>query len=176
MRMLAMDRGEMFQDREAAPARTLVVSERDVRAAQRLLGLIVEGEHSEAGLEHPTAPTRAADTSSAALLRRAREEFENRRRRPGIFGRDMFGEPAWDMLLVLYIQDASGPRQTVGSLIKYSGTSASSAKRWIASLSERGFVKRVPHPTDARTWFVELTDKGRQCVNKFFSETVNSGV
>jgi DNA-binding MarR family transcriptional regulator len=174
--MLAMNRGEMFQDSEAPPARTLVVSERDIRAARRLLSLIVEGEHSEAGFEHEAPTSRATDTSSATLLRRAREEFENRRRRSRIFGRDMFGEPAWDMLLVLYIQDAAGPRETVGRLIKYSGTSASSAKRWIAFLSERGFVKRVSHPTDARTWFVELTDKGRQSVSVFFSETVISGV
>src|SRR5437588_403405 len=87
---------------------------------------IAMGAHSDAGLEGPASTSKAADTSSAALLRRAREEFENRRRRSPVFGRDMFGEPAWDMLLVLYLQDASGPRETVGSLIKYSGTSASS--------------------------------------------------
>ncbi|WP_425506887.1 MarR family transcriptional regulator [Sphingomonas sediminicola] len=45
-------------------------------------------------------------------------------------------------------------------LAQLSGTSKATALRWIDYLLDRGLISRQPHPTDLRTAFVELTDKG----------------
>jgi DNA-binding MarR family transcriptional regulator len=110
------------------------------------------------------------------LIARARNEFQSRRRRGEIFGQSMFGEPAWDMLLVLYILDVSGQRQTVGSLLQFSGKPSTTAKRWLDYLEAHDLVQSDAHPTDRRTAFVSLTPKARDGLDLYYSETVETGV
>lgn len=158
---------------DAEEERTFRISSADVRAARRLLGLLL-------GLERQTAmqfaTERVEDGSRAALIARAREELGNRQRRIGVFGSSMFGEAAWDMLLSLYILDVTGQRQTVGNLTRFAGTSPSSALRWLNFLCEHDFTRREPHPTDKRTEFVSLTPKAREKLDSYFSETVQTAV
>jgi DNA-binding MarR family transcriptional regulator len=162
------------QPEDVEPERTLRLSRNDIRAARRLLRVLL-GEEQESAGEQPAASA-VGDTSREALVSRAQEEFGNRRRRAEIFGRSMFGEPAWDMLLALYILDISGQRQTVGSLLYFSGTPMTTAKRWLDFLAARDFVRREPHPTDKRTAFVSLTAKAREMLDLYYSETVAMSV
>ena len=169
-----MTSDDMFHDKsKGAPfERTLVVSDRDVRAAKRLLGLLTEGDRSLMG-QAPSRPV--GDLNPDALLRRARIEFENRRRRAQFFGPSLFGEPAWDMLLALYLQSSFGPRLTAGRILQFSGSSASTGKRWLEVLADHRFIERDTHPTDGRTYFVRLTEKGRSALEAYLSETVDIG-
>ena len=84
----------------------------------------------------------------------------------------MFGEPAWDMLLLLYAQD-SGQRQTVNRLIELSEGSKTTALRWIDYLETQRLIERSSHPTDRRMAFVELTEKGRGAIEVYLSGTVS---
>jgi DNA-binding MarR family transcriptional regulator len=93
-----------------------------------------------------------------------------------VFGQSMFGEAAWDMLLALYILDISGQRQTVGSLLHFSGTPMSTAKRWLDYLSAHDLVRREAHPTDRRTAFIGLSDRARERLDLYFSETIETTV
>lgn len=88
----------------------------------------------------------------------------------------MFGEPAWDMLLALYILDVSGQRQTTGALMQFSGAPITTARRWLDYLVGNGLVLRSHHPTDQRVMFVGLTDKGRNALDLYYSETVETEV
>lgn len=88
----------------------------------------------------------------------------------------MFGEAAWDMLLSLYILDVSGQRQTLGTLVKFSKASMTTAIRWINFLAAHGLVEREPHPTDLRTTFIRLTSEARDKLDKYYSDTVTTGV
>lgn len=168
----------MFYDQQdAEEERTITLSQRDVRAARRLLKLLLQEEPEPSPgqqLEGSTRP--AADTSRAALIARAREEFGNRRRRTSIFERSMFGEPAWDMLLALYILDVSGQRQTTGALMQFSGAPITTARRWLDYLVGNGLVLRSHHPTDQRIMFASLTEKGRNALDLYYSETVETEV
>ena len=111
-----------------------------------------------------------------ALTARARAELHNRRRRVALFGQSIFGEPAWDMLLVLYVLNDFGQRQTVGSLFQFSGYSWSTAKRWLDYLAAHGLIRRDDHPTDRRTAFVSLTTKARDWLDLYYSETIETVV
>jgi DNA-binding MarR family transcriptional regulator len=163
------------QPEDVEAERTVTLSRNDIRAARRLLRVLLgEEQESAGGRAAPTNPVE--DTTRDALVGRAQEEFGNRRRRAEVFGRSMFGEAAWDMLLALYILDVSGQRQTIGSLLCFSGTPMTTAKRWLDFLAAHDFVRRDPHPTDRRTAFISLTRKARDKLDLYYSETVATGV
>ena len=168
----------MLNDQQDADKeRTIALSLQDVRAARRLLKLLAqEDPKSSIGQQLEESVRPAADTSRAALIARARREFGNRRRRTAVFEHSMFGEPAWDMLLALYILDVSGQRQTTGALMQFSGAPITTARRWLDYLVANGLVLRSHHPTDQRVMFVSLTDKGRDALDLYYSETVETEV
>ena len=99
------------------------------------------------------------DTSVA----RAVEIYRSRRRRDAAFGQDadLFGEPAWDILLDLLDADANGRRISVTSASLASSVPATTGLRMIAILEERGLVVRTDDPRDRRRSHVSLTGKGR---------------
>jgi hypothetical protein len=73
----------------------------------------------------------------------ARSEFHNRRRRDSLIRYDLFAEPAWDMLLDLYIQYHRGQPVAVDRLCAAAGTTASTtALRWLGLLIEKDLVIR----------------------------------
>lgn len=79
----------------------------------------------------------------------------------------MFGEPAWDMLLALYVQEA---RQTVTRLTLVSETSKATALRWIAYLEQRDLVRCEPNPMDRRSFFIELSREGLRRIEDYLCD------
>jgi DNA-binding MarR family transcriptional regulator len=146
----------------------VTLSRMDLLVAQRLLQLLLvpDGQSPDSRGRNSAAPR-----DRALLVARAQTEFLDRRRRIAVFGQSMFGEAAWDMLLALYILDTSGQRPTVGSLIEFAGTPATTAKRWLDYLMAHDLVRREPHPTDRRTAFVSLTSKAREKLDLYYAET-----
>jgi DNA-binding MarR family transcriptional regulator len=137
--------------------RVVTLSTREIRDAVRLLGRLAEHDQSEGG-------------GRAVLIGRARRVIADRRRRIGIFGISMFGEPAWDMLLALYTEDGR-QRLTVGKLVNATGHAPTTALRWLDYLETQGFICREAHPLDRRSTFVDLADKGYHALDAYFSET-----
>jgi hypothetical protein len=107
------------------------------------------------------------------LVERARQEVNNRRRRARIFPGAMFGEPAWDMLLILYLEHER-LRVTVSQLTRESGAAPTTALRWIDYLESQQLIRRVAHPTDGRIANLELTDKAVQSLETFLSEALEA--
>lgn len=110
-----------------------------------------------------------ADNDTEPFIR-AREALEMRRKRIAIFGPQMFAEPAWEMLLILYLSEG-GQRHTQTSLSELSGASRSTGMRWIEFLADRGLIFREEHPTDKRRNFVGLSNKGRELLELYLCET-----
>jgi len=98
-----------------------------------------------------------------AGVARAVEIYRSRRRRDAAFGQDadLFGEPAWDILLDLLDADAHGRRISVTSASLASSVPATTGLRMIAILEERGLIARTDDPLDRRRSHVSLTGKGR---------------
>jgi len=155
------------QDDRRQAAMTVRVSDRDVAEARRLLSLLADADSdSQSGAE----PAVKNASASGQLLGRARAILAARRRRQAIFKQTIFGEPAWEMMLLLYI-GASESRRTIGRLGELAGISKSTALRWIDHLDRQGLIRREQHPTDRRAVFVELTPKGRQAIDLYLSGT-----
>jgi DNA-binding MarR family transcriptional regulator len=98
--------------------------------------------------------------------------LEDRRRRAEIFGRAMFGEPAWELLLTLYVIDHNRKQPTIGRLAHAAHVAMSTAMRWLLYLEGHGLIARQEHPTDARSAMVAMTDKGKQMLATYFSATM----
>jgi DNA-binding MarR family transcriptional regulator len=145
----------------------VALSERDIAEAKRLLAIIAGAEPDVRPTEHERAP---AQEDQDRLKPFARQLYEQRQKRIGLFGSQMFGEPAWEMLLILYLDEGS-QRVLQTRLTELSGATRSTAARWIDYLIGRGFVRREGHPTDKRRSFVSLTDKGRNLLELYLSET-----
>lgn len=88
----------------------------------------------------------------------------------------MFGEPAWEMLLWLYVVEKSGARQTVTLLCKASGAPATTAMRWIDYLEQQKYVTRGESPTDRRIVYVDVSASGRQAVESYFQALRKAGL
>lgn len=81
-----------------------------------------------------------------------------RRLRNEAYPSDLFGEPAWDMLLSLFLARCDQYRLKVSTLAFESNVPQTTALRWISELIERGLARKIASPTDLRTHFVEMTE------------------
>ena len=94
----------------------------------------------------------------------------SRELRRTVFEPTIFGEPAWDILLALCVIDNCQRRLSTGQLSKHSSLSLTTTLRWIDYLEEQSLVKRLPRAFDQRMVDVELSDKGRNLMHRYFTE------
>ena len=111
-------------------------------------------------------PNRAGDVPALGgseqdqLAAIARSEFHNRRRRDSLIRYDLFAEPAWDMLLDLYIQHHSGQPVAVDRLCAAAGAASTTALRWLGLLIEKGLVIRSSSAGEDGVILVALSERG----------------
>lgn len=151
------------------------LSAADAREIARFLGMLLKKELPSAQpgalLNPATAVGRGSNPEDRAILTaKARAIFAERKRRSKHFNPDMFGEPAWDILLALYITDFAGGRQSIGKLVSWIGEPQTTVLRWINFLENEQLISRGTHPRDRRTVIVDITQKGRQKLDEYFSE------
>jgi len=151
--------------------RSVTLSGRDLEDARRLLERLTEEDDTSTASELARLAIARCPTQSERLMLRAREILALRQKRAELFGPSMFGEPAWEMLLQLYSM-SGGARQSMSRLAQLSGTSKATALRWADYLCDRGLVRRQRHPTDLRSAFMELTDKGREKIQSYLADTI----
>ena len=128
-------------------------------------------------LAHPALPAPTPGGDLPALRRRfadlAREAYASRRKRAAIFGSpDLFGEPAWDILLDLYIAHADKKPVSVSSACIGSAAPPTTGLRWLGVLAQHGLVVREHDPDDQRRVLVRLSDRGLEAMDQYFANVV----
>lgn len=126
----------------------------------------------KSGLEQPQS---GAQTRPVRLphdhLSLARKAYAMRRKRAAIFGNiDLFGEPAWDILLDLYIALGEGKNVSVSSACIGSAAPPTTGLRWLGVLADEGLVVRENDAADHRRVLVRLTPAGIAAMERFFDE------
>lgn len=102
----------------------------------------------------------------SAYYARARALMDMRRRRDTILGPDLFGEPAWDILLDLYTSEAEGKQVKLSALGLIAGIAPTTMMRWTAILLNRGLITRSFDDRDQRVRIVTLSDAGRDRIEQ----------
>jgi DNA-binding MarR family transcriptional regulator len=92
-----------------------------------------------------------------------------RRQRNKLFGGDLFGEPAWDILLELYAAAGNGRKLSVSGACYASGVPVTTALRWILRLEKDGWIRRTEDPLDKRRSWLMLCDDTEKKMCEFLS-------
>lgn len=125
---------------------------------------------ADVDLHGETKPKRS---SRIVLLEQARAEVARRKDRRALLGSfGILGDPAWDMLLELYISDVSGARLYASVVGAEAGIPQSTALRWIAVLEKDGLVRRRDDVFDKRRQWVGLTPTARKTLDRHFSRSL----
>ena len=158
--------------------------------AGKLLSLAEELQHiAEALMPLDLADTRVENPAELSEYTRlhpetystfvdlARDIYRSRRARARVFSDDaLFGEPAWDMLLDLFIAEADGKPLSITAACIGAAVPTSTALRWLVILEERGLVRRENDPRDARRVFLHLTSEGHARMTGYFMQLQREGV
>ena len=115
---------------------------------------------AEAGLIIPSNDETVSHFDRARAVQFARVIYVSRRNRERHFPSDLFGEPAWDMLLDILVHTHSGKRSKVTDVTNGSCVPEATALRWIDRLESARLIVRTRDAKDARRRFVDLTPAG----------------
>jgi DNA-binding MarR family transcriptional regulator len=103
------------------------------------------------------------------FLSAARTEVAQRRNRRLLFGKcNLFADPAWDILLELFVADATESRLSVTAIGLETGVATTTVIRWLTVLENHNLIRRVGDPSDKRRDWVHLTNKGKSIMQKYF--------
>jgi DNA-binding MarR family transcriptional regulator len=152
----------------AGSSNPVALSEGDLLSSIELLQRVTNS--LERAVPNSADGATALDQAAArrATADQAKEELRRRRQRFTLFGRAMFSEPAWEVLLILYIEHQQ-VRLTFSWVAEESGVPATTVHRWLDYLESQQLVRRVAHQTDKRAACIELTDKAARALDSYFS-------
>jgi hypothetical protein len=135
-------------------------TERVILEIESRLHRLIESSRREAGTG-----------AQSSVLAAAAEACAARRRLYALFGRRLFCDPSWDILLELFVSTLEGRKVTVSTACMAACAPTTTALRHIAYLVEEGLVVRRPHPADARSTYLELTGQAVSRLTQYFSES-----
>lgn len=138
-----------------------------IEIATRLRGAALSSGPADAVLERPHPRVARSSRTHLALARKA---YALRRKRAAIFGNpDLFGEPAWDILLDLFIAHAEDKPVSVSSACIGSAAPATTGLRWLGVLADEGLILRENDADDHRRVLVRLSRAGVAAMERFFA-------
>ncbi len=109
----------------------------------------------------------AARQERIAKAQHARRIIAERRRRERTLGSELFADPAWDMLLDLYAAYHERRNVSVSSLCIASAVPATTALRWIKTMTEKGLLSRSADAHDGRRIYLHITDHVLEAMDEF---------
>ncbi|HVF36603.1 MAG TPA: MarR family winged helix-turn-helix transcriptional regulator [Sphingomicrobium sp.] len=151
--------------RESGAARLRQLSDEVSRIAATLARLSVAP-----GAVAAERPEPVASEAPQISIDQVRQVIRARRLRARFFDEELFADPAWDMLLDLLQAEIAQHRVPVSSLCIAAAVPATTALRWIKSMTDSGLFKRRADPHDGRRVFVELSSDASDAMRRYFKE------
>jgi DNA-binding MarR family transcriptional regulator len=118
--------------------------------------------------QEPHARSVFSDVSQSAVSEVLFYIKEGRELRDRFLDPQLFGEPAWDMLLDLYEAALAQQRLSVSAVCVGSRVPATTALRWLKLMERKGLIYRTPDPMDARRIFVSLSHAALAAMDGLF--------
>jgi DNA-binding MarR family transcriptional regulator len=125
----------------------------------------------------PAVKTSEANIAAAPVEGHVvRAVIRARRQRERFFAEELFADPSWDMLLDLLQAEIAQLRVPVSSLCIAAAVPATTALRWIKTMTEQGMFVRRADPNDGRRVFVELAPATSEAMHRYFAEVGSPAV
>ena len=109
--------------------------------------------------------------SKGLWLRAAEGARACREKRHDFFPSEFFGEPAWNILLDLFIVDLQGRHISVQDACLASGVPPTTALRYVGELERNDLLRRIADKTDGRRTFVQITTVGHNLMRQYLART-----
>jgi hypothetical protein len=152
-----------------SPMRTPTLEERFERIESQVSSLIWSLATRSDRPARAEEPQQSAPVSfDKGRARLAREKIRERRWREQFLAADLFADPAWDMLLDLYAAFYERRQVSVSSPCIAAAVPATTALRWIKTMTDAGLFERAIDPDDARRIFIGISEKGRIAMDGYF--------
>jgi DNA-binding MarR family transcriptional regulator len=155
---------DVASDQNAARLRQL--SDEVSRIASTLARLSTGPTSAPRPTELPPAAGDLPNVSAETV----RSVIRARRLRSRYFDEELFADPAWDMLLDLFQAEIAQLRVPVSSLCIAAAVPATTALRWLKTMTQQGMFVRRADPHDGRRVFVELAPRASQAMRRYFAE------
>ena len=101
---------------------------------------------------------------SAAI---ARSIMRARADRRSFFEHSMFSEPAWDILLELFVEYAAQRRIQTSAIGASASIPLTTTLRWLNILSANGLIERTNDRCDGRRVFVGMSEQGASAMVQY---------
>lgn len=118
-----------------------------------------EWRHVEPQRTHQLAALECGTTARSLLRARAR--------RRDYFEPSIFSEPAWDILLELFVAYAAQRRIQVSAVGAAALIPQTTMLRWLRALDDRELIERADDPCDARRTYVSISEKGAMAMMQY---------
>lgn len=127
--------------------------------------------HSLIGADMSPAISYTEDQPTQSHRQLARQLLRERRDRDVVLNVELLGDPAWDMLLDLFVAGEEAKTISVSSLCLASGVPPSTALRWITVLADRDLIVRINDPRDGRRVNISLPPQTRTSLRTYLERT-----
>lgn len=111
--------------------------------------------------------------SPSELASECASMYATRRQRDKLLPAEMFGEPAWDMLLELFRCSLQGSELPITSLCIASGVPQTTALRYLELLLGNGLILRRRSDHDKRVGYVRLSKEGYGMMSSIVSSSID---
>lgn len=108
------------------------------------------------GRDPERSPAIYGDMDSSGLAAVARRLLKEVDLRESFFNAAYFSDPAWHILLDLFVAAVEMKKVSVSSLCVAARVPSSTALRWIKHLTEAGLIGRVADYEDRRRYFIHI--------------------
>ena len=127
----------------------------------------------------PTVPSDAAEYPLELDAPGVSEEsvqwlIRARRQRARYLSGELFADPAWDILLDLLRAEIAQHRVSISSLCIAANVPATTALRYINTMTEQEIIVRRRDPHDRRRVYVELSSEVSKALRRYFAEVIQS--
>jgi len=117
--------------------------------------------------EHQDDP--AAAISEQMLVTQARDLLAQRKMRRRFLPAELFHEPAWDMLIALFIAHNDTRPTNVKALVAMADAPVTTSQRWIEHLHKLKLIDRVNDPADRRRIEISLSHSGHEAITAYLT-------
>ncbi len=112
------------------------------------------------------------DASPMEMAAHASLIYSMRRERERFLPKEILGEPAWDMLLELFVASVKGGELSIKSISHASGVPPTTALRYIEVMVANGSVLRRRSTEDKRVSYIRLSKDGYNAMSALIKSSM----